>query len=203
MASTLVFKVDATAPQPVMTDVVTAKNVTTLVGTSEANSTATVYDGKTAVGTVQADASGNWTLKAANAAGNIHSYTESATDLAGNIGQSAGVTLFSPSAHQNMNGGTGNDVLIAGPNDNLTGGGGNDSFVFNPGSGKDVITDFSLNLDTLNFSHTLFTNAQQAIAHTHDVNGNAVITIDAADSVTLLGVTTAQLTAHLSDFHFF
>jgi Ca2+-binding RTX toxin-like protein len=101
-----------------------------------------------------------------------------------------------------MNGGTGNDVLIAGPNDNLTGGGGNDSFVFNPGFGKDVITDFSLDHDTLNFSHTVFTNAQQAIAHTHDVNGNAVITMDAADSVTLLGVTTAQLTAHLSDFHF-
>jgi hypothetical protein len=165
-ASKFVFKVDVTAPLPVMTDAVkdSATNLTTFSGTSEANSTVTVYDGKTAVGTVQADASGNWTLKA-NVSGNtIHSYTESATDLAGNIGKSPGVTLFSPSAHNNMNGGTGNDVLIAGPNDNLTGGGGNDSFVFNPGLGKDVITDFSLDHDTLNFSHTLFTNAQQAIA---------------------------------------
>jgi hypothetical protein len=204
-ASTFVFKVDATAPQSVMTDAVkdSATNLTTFSGTSEANSTVTVFDGKTAVGTVQADASGNWTLKA-NVSGNtVHSYTESATDLAGNIGKSPGVTLFSPSAHNNMNGGTGNDVLVGGPNDNLTGGGGNDSFVFNPGLGKDVITDFSLDHDSLNFSHTLFTNAQQAIAHTHDVNGNAVITIDAADSVTLSGVTTAQLTAHLSDFHIF
>jgi hypothetical protein len=202
-ASTLVFKVDATAPQPMMTDAVKGSAATTFSGTSEANSTVTVYDGKIALGTVQADASGNWTLKS-NVSGNtIHSYTESATDLAGNIGHSAGVTLFSPAAHNNMNGGTGNDVLIGGANDNLTGGGGNDSFVFNPGLGKDVITDFSLDHDTLNFSHTLFTNAQQAIAHTHDVNGNAVIMIDAADSVTLLGVTTAQLTAHLSDFHIF
>ena len=76
----------------------------------------------------------------------------------------------------------------------LTAGVANDTFVFNANFGQDVVTDFDLNHDVLALSHTLFT---------HDTAAGAVITVDAHDTLTLLGVTTAQLASHPSDFHFF
>jgi serralysin len=57
--------------------------------------------------------------------------------------------------------------------------------------------------DTLQFSKTLFANVTALLAATHDDGaGNAVITDAAHDIITLQHVTTAQLIAHQSDFHF-
>jgi hypothetical protein len=58
-----------------------------------------------------------------------------------------------------------------------------------------------VNHDVLAFDHTLFANVAAILSHTHDVAGNAVITFDSHDTVTLLGITTAQLSAHQNDFH--
>jgi hypothetical protein len=57
----------------------------------------------------------------------------------------------------------------------------------------------------LAFSHTLSANdtAGQVLSQTHDTSAGAVIAVDAHDSITLHGVTVAQLAAHPSDFHFF
>lgn len=65
---------------------VTNDNTPTISGTAEANSTVKVYDGTTLIGTVKADAEGNWTLTptAGLAAGN-HSITATATDAQGNV----------------------------------------------------------------------------------------------------------------------
>jgi hypothetical protein len=43
----------------------------------------------------------------------------------------------------------------------------------------------------------------QVLSQTHDTSAGAVITVDAHDTITLHGVTVAQLAAHSSDFHFF
>jgi hypothetical protein len=77
--------------------------------------------------------------------------------------------------------------------------------VFNANFGQDVVTDFDLNHDVLALSHTLFTHdtVAQVLSQTHDTAAGAVITVDAHDTLTLLGVTTAQLASHPSDFHFF
>jgi hypothetical protein len=198
--------VDQTSPIPLMSDAIKDANdsLTTLSGMSEANSQVSVYDGSKPLGTVTADSSGNWSLQA-NITGNVHQFTETATDLAGNIGSSAGVTVYSPSTNKSLVGGSGNDFLIAGPKDTLTGGAGNDTFVFNANFGKDVVTDFDVNHDALALSHTLFANdtIAQVLNQTHDTGAGAVITVDAHDAITLLGVATAQLAAHPSDFHFF
>jgi Ca2+-binding RTX toxin-like protein len=86
-------------------------------------------------------------------------------------------------------------VLIAAPNDTLIGGAGSDTFVFNPSFGKDTIKDFNVNQDVLRFDHTLFANAtaSQVLGQTHDSSAGAVIVVDAHDTVTLTGVTVAQL----------
>ena len=58
----------------------------TLNGTAEANATVRIYDGITLVGTVTADASGNWTLPQTTTTltQGTHNFTATATDAAGN-----------------------------------------------------------------------------------------------------------------------
>jgi len=190
---------------PYMSDVVTNHSLTTLSGRAEADSTVSVFDGNKLLGTATADNFGDWSLQA-NIKGNpIHQFSETLTDAAGNSAASAGVTVYSPNQHQTLAGGAGNNFLIAGPNDTLIGGTGNDTFVFNANFGKDVINNFNTNHDVLAFSHTLFANdtVAQILSQTHDTSAGAVIAVDAHDSITLYGVTMAQLAAHPSDFHFF
>jgi Ca2+-binding RTX toxin-like protein len=96
-----------------------------------------------------------------------------------------------------------NDTLKGDGGDNkLTGGSGADTFVFAPNFGKDTITDYTPGTDSLTFDHTIFADAAAVMAATQDVNGNAVIAHDANTTVTLTGVTTAQLNTHQNDFHF-
>jgi hypothetical protein len=81
--------------------------------------------------------------------------------------------------------------------------------VFNPSFGKEKVTDYNVNQDVLAFSHTLFTNdtASQVLSQTHDSKAGAVIAVDAQDTITLVGVTVAQLQAaqqaHVDWLHFF
>jgi hypothetical protein len=207
----LALQIDTTPPVPFMSDVTKDANdsLTTLSGMSEANSKVSVYDGTNLLGTVTADSLGIWSL-ASNISGNgLHKFTETASDVAGNNGSSAGVTVYSPTGNKTLTGGTGNDFLIAGPNDTLKGGAGNDTFVFNANFGKDIVKDFDVNHDVLAFSHTLFTSTDpvaiitQLLNQTHDTTAGAVIVVDAHDTITLNNVTKAQLAAHVSDFHFF
>jgi Ca2+-binding RTX toxin-like protein len=101
-----------------------------------------------------------------------------------------------------LSGGTGKDVLFGtGYNDTLTGGASSDTFVFrqfgNVGTPNiDSITDFNVFQDYLNLDQGHFANAAAVLAHTADVGGHAVITVDAYNSIALASVTTAQLSAH-------
>jgi Bacterial Ig-like domain len=198
--------VDQTPPVPAMLNVIynSGTNLTTLTGTSEANSSVSIFDGAKLIGTVTAASNGSWSKQTALAGNGIHTFTETSTDLAGNAGKSAGVTLFAQNPKQ-LQGGSGNDVLIGGPNDKLTGNGGTDTFVFNPNFGKVTVTDFNVNQDALAFDHTLFANATplQVINQAHDAKAGAVIGVDANDTITLTGVSVAQLQNHLGDIHFF
>jgi VCBS repeat-containing protein len=80
---------------------------------------------------------------------------------------------------------------------------GTDVFVFAPNFGQITIANFVPATDTIEISKTMFANVQALLAATHDnSSGNAVITDAAQDTITFKGVTTAQLLAHQSDFHF-
>lgn len=66
----------------------------TLTGTAEANSTVSIFDGATLLGTVQADGTGAWTFTPATALGNgSHTFNVTATDAAGNVGPGAAFTV--------------------------------------------------------------------------------------------------------------
>jgi Ca2+-binding RTX toxin-like protein len=102
--------------------------------------------------------------------------------------------------------GNANRIDGAAGNDFIAGNAGADSFAFNAGSGFDIVTDFSkLQGDKINLQSNLngsgITTSAQALAHTFDFGGNAIIDLGGSNSITLVGVTTASLAA--SDFVIF
>jgi hypothetical protein len=92
-------------------------------------------------------------------------------------------------------------IVAAGPNETLTGTGTPDNFVFNLANvGQATVNNFHADTDVVDVKGSLFANLQAVIDATHDDgHGNAVVTLDAHDSITLTGVVKAQLTQ--TDFH--
>jgi Ca2+-binding RTX toxin-like protein len=95
-------------------------------------------------------------------------------------------------------------------NDTLSGGTGADTFVFNPGFGKDTITDFTVsgtNHDFLQLSHSMFTaytTVAGLLASTQvvQVGTDVVVTQDLNDTITLKNVNLATLKLHPADVLF-
>lgn len=92
----------------------------------------------------------------------------------------------------------------AGGNNVYTGGAGADRFVFKQGFGHDTITDFTITgtahdviaLDHDLFAHVRTVEALLASAQVSEHNGSVVIAADAHDTLTLQGVSLADLRAH-------
>ena len=85
-SSSLTFTYDTAAPgAPVIaTDTINGNNSVTLGGTAEANTTVTVYDAQTVLGTTIANASGAWSYTTAPLTSGSQNFTATATDAAGN-----------------------------------------------------------------------------------------------------------------------
>jgi hypothetical protein len=66
-------------------DGVTGDNTPTLTGTAEADSTVSIYDGATLLGTVIADGGGAWNYTTGALGNAVHSFSVTATDVAGNV----------------------------------------------------------------------------------------------------------------------
>ena len=67
-------------------DGLTNSTTVTVNGTAEANSTVTLFNGATQIGTISADGSGNWSLAGVVLAESANSLTATATDAAGHTG---------------------------------------------------------------------------------------------------------------------
>jgi Ca2+-binding RTX toxin-like protein len=115
-------------------------------------------------------------------------------------GSHKGETLDGRGGDDFLFGGNGSDRLIGGDGDDrLTGGQGPDTFVFGPGFGHDVVTDFS-HANHIEFDGGVFQNFKQVQAASQQIGADTVITLDANDSITLLGVSLSSL--HASHFDF-
>ena len=68
------------------TDNLTNAKTPLFTGSAEANSTVTLFDGATVIGSAVADGGGAWSITAASLADGVHSITAKATDIAGNTG---------------------------------------------------------------------------------------------------------------------
>lgn len=111
--------------------------------------------------------------------------------------------LFGGDGDDRLQGGNGNDLLSGEfGNDQLEGGNGSDTFIFRTGFGNDVIADFSVTggdvieiagfsgIDEFSDLATLFSEA----------DGSTVINFTPSDSLSLVGVSAASLSAN--DFLF-
>ncbi len=80
---------------------------------------------------------------------------------------------------------------------------GSDTFVFAANFGNATISNFHPATDVIEIDHTVIANFQALLtAAQDDGHGNAVITADPHDTITIKNVTVAQLVQHQSDFHF-
>ena len=80
---------------------------------------------------------------------------------------------------------------------------GQDLFVFGPDFGQLTLTNFNPTTDIIQISQAVFANMTTLLAAMRDDgHGNAVIMDAAHDTITIQHVTTVQLLAHQSDFHF-
>jgi Ca2+-binding RTX toxin-like protein len=126
----------------------------------------------------------------------VHTFTSTATDAAGNVGNGTGSVIYGTTGNDTLASPTGHDIM--------TGGGGLDTFVFAaPKFGNDVITDFqtqSAHHDIIQFSQTDFNSFAAVLAHAAQVGSNVVINADANDTITLNNVQLNKLTS--ADFHF-
>lgn len=78
-----------------------------------------------------------------------------------------------------------------------------DTFVFAPDFGNVTLSNFDPGTDVIEIDHAVFADFQALLAAAHDdATGNAVITADAHDTITIKNVTVAQLIQHQGDFHF-
>ena len=99
------LQIDTTRPSPpvVSTDVINANNSITLTGTAEANTTVTVYDGTTVLGTTTASTGGMWSFTTGPLGSGAQVFTATATDAAGNTStpsNSIDPTIGSPTASE-------------------------------------------------------------------------------------------------------
>ena len=199
----LSFTVDTVAPvAPLVSDVVydPTTRLSTVTGLSEPGSTVSVIDNGKSLGTATAGGNGVWSLVTRVANTGIQSFTETATDPAGNPTASAGVAMFSRGSAITLTGGAGNDVLVGQAGDTLTGGAGHDQFVFNPQFGHETITDFDPLADVIAFDHSLFSSFTSVMQHATQVGTATVITYDLGGAITLQNTTLSGLQS--SDFLF-
>lgn len=107
-------------------------------------------------------------------------------------------TVYGDRGNDIVRGGKNNDNLFGGAGDDqlygdkgkdiLTGGAGRDGFYFNEVSGKDMVTDFTLQEDILYFSHVIAPTADHVLAHTTYEGNTAHIALEGSMvEVTLVG----------------
>jgi Ca2+-binding RTX toxin-like protein len=120
-----------------------------------------------------------------NATGNALANT-----LSGNSGNNI---LIGLEGNDVLRGNAGNDTLIGGEgNDALYGGTGSDVFVFAPGSGRDVIHDFSVAEDRLDLGDYGIDAFAQFALVASNVGANVVVNFGAGNTVTILNTQVHQ-----------
>jgi hypothetical protein len=77
-----------------------------------------------------------------------------------------------------------------------------ESFDFSGSFGNVSVTGFSVANDAIQFSSAEFANVAAVELHATQVNGNAVVTLDSGDTITMVGITLNSFEAHSNDWTF-
>jgi len=127
-------------------------------------------------------------INAAGATGSVNVTNSRQASLEGDVVLGEGNDTFANHNSQDVNitGGGGDDVI--------TGGSGANIYDFDLGSGKDTITDFQVTHDVLDLG-AFFSDATQVLGATTQVGYDALISLGNNNSITLLNLDAANLTA--------
>jgi hypothetical protein len=146
------------------------------------------------------------TLDTTASSSSDHQPTATATtDASAHTGLTSNVATNSPpaadaSASNGTQAGTITQTASASPAATTPNG---DTFVFAANFGHETITNFHPDTDVIQIDHAVFADLHAVLAAAHDDgSGNAVITANPNDAITIQNVTVAQLVQHQGDFHF-
>jgi hypothetical protein len=95
----------------------------------------------------------------------------------------------------------GTQWLVGGAGDTLNGKSSTDTFLFPANFGHETINNFNTKLDVIDLPHSEFPNFAAVQADLHASGNSVVLTLDAADSITLTHLSVQSL--HSQNFHFF
>jgi hypothetical protein len=142
------------------------------------------------------------TTDAATADAAAHSAADpSPAPTTGTVIASNPATSTQPAAADSTQGNTTTQAMSASPAAISTSAG--DTFVFAANFGHETMTYFHPDTDLIEIDRTVFADVHALLAAAHDDgHGNAVITADPHDSITVKNVTVAELVQHQGDFHF-
>ncbi|PSO25977.1 Ig-like domain-containing protein [Bradyrhizobium sp. MOS002] len=194
--ASLTFTLDTVAPSVTIGAATLSNGNMTLMGTAaETGDRIAIYDGNTLCGTTIAGTEGKWTFTTINASAS-HSYSVTATDIAGNVGSGSNEALIGSNKGDVLVGSSGNDILLSnGGNVSFTGRAGADSLF--AGDGNDTFIYSGLDDSTASSHDTIFN-----FDHVHDtilfsgIAGIAVIHGVPAFQGQLSGSTNLSLQAH-------
>ena len=198
--ASLTFTLESRAPVPVFTsEVLNTNSTVTLTGTStaEANDKISVYDGTKLLGTTTTANDGTWGFTTAAAStSKVHTYTATATDMAGNIGHSSNEAILGSTKADTLTGTSGNDFIVGNLGaDKINGGVGADTFVYNAVADStprnhDTITGFTHGVDIIDLTTIAGINASGGIpTFQGQLTGSGNLTLN-ANSVAYIEVGT-------------
>ncbi|RYF53182.1 MAG: Ig-like domain repeat protein [Comamonadaceae bacterium] len=170
-------------------------NSVVLKGTADAYSQIKIFDGSKAIGTVKANADGDWYYSAGSVSSNsVHTFSAKGLDKAGQVVSNSGNAVVGTYGANTLKSTSADDIFI--------GNGHPDTFVFAPNFGNDTIKDFRASgsaHDVVQFSKSMFDNFADVLSHATQSGQDVVIT-SGHDTLTLKNTKIGALDK--SDFHF-
>lgn len=170
-------------------------NSVVIKGTGDAYSQIKIFDGTKEVGSVKANANGDWSYDTgAMSPYQVHTFSAKQIDKSGHVVSTSGSAIIGNGFANTLKGTPGDDTFI--------GGGKSDTFVFAPNFGNDTIKDFKASgpsHDVVQFSKSMFDNFADVLSHATQSGQDVVISLD-HDTLTLKNTKISALDK--SDFHF-
>ncbi|WP_253706016.1 Ig-like domain-containing protein [Bradyrhizobium sp. WD16] len=194
-AASAVKAVAVTAPIEFTNLSENASHIATIKGTADAYSQIKLYEGSTALGTVQTAADGTWSVTTGYMSNKVHTFTAQEVDGSGTtIAKSSGEAILGSTRRDTLTSTSGDDFLF--------GNGHPDTFVFAANFGHDVIKDFvagGRGHDTIQFGTSVFDSFASVLSHASQV-GHDVVIAKGSDMLMLKNTNLGSLNGH--DFHF-
>ncbi|HEY8333376.1 MAG TPA: Ig-like domain-containing protein [Tardiphaga sp.] len=172
-----------------------ANNLIVMKGTADAYSQIKIFDASKEIGTVKANADGNWYFNTGTVSPSyVHTFSAKELDNSGHVVSTSGNAVLGTYGANTLKGTSGDDIFI--------GNGHPDTFVFAPNFGNDTIKDFQASgpaHDVVQFSKSMFDNFADILSHATQ-NAHDVVITSGHDTLTLKNTQLGALDK--SDFHF-